>query len=206
VYYITGNPTASDHCKLRPIKLLSPALMKFPSRLLSITFATATLFSISEANAQIVPAKAFYLSLAINTGLPTSPASEGTTFILGGDISLQYGLTNKCVVSFITGGYHFFPKQNIAPLTRESYGIGPIKAGVKYFVKPNIYLSGETGAAYEVTEHGFSGEPPKLILAPGIGYAKKQWDVGLRYESYSGQNYNYGWFAVRVAYGLRLSK
>ncbi len=109
-------------------------------------------------------------------------------------------------MSFITGGYHFFPKQNIAPLTRESYGIGPIKAGVKYFLSTNMYLSGETGAAYEVTEHGFSGAPPKLILAPGVGYAKEHWDVGLRYESYSGQNYNYGWFAVRVAYGFKLSK
>ncbi len=180
--------------------------MKIHPKLIALVLSGGAALFATQANSQIVPSQKIVLALGLNTGLPTSPADEGTTFILGGDIALQYGLSDKMVISFITGGYHFFPKQNLSIGTREGYGIGPIKAGFKYFFKPNLYGSFETGAAYDVTEHGFSGDPPKLILAPGIGYAKEHWDVGLRYESYSGQNYDYGWIAVRVAYGLKLSK
>ncbi len=159
-----------------------------------------------NVNAQTIPAKALVLSLGAQVGLPTGQVVGGTSFILGGDLKLHYGITDKFSVTFTTGGYHFFPIQNIPGATRESFGVGPLKAGVKYFVSPNIYLAGEAGAGVEVTESGFEGGHTKTLLSPGVGYANERWDFGLRYEDYSGNNFHYGQLALRAGYGLRLNK
>lgn len=156
--------------------------------------------------AQTIPAKALVLSFGAQVGLPTGQAVGGTSFILGGDLKLHYGLSDKLSLTFTTGGYHFFPIQNIPGATRESFGVGPLKAGAKYFVGPNIYVAGEVGAGVEVTESGFEGGHTKTLLSPGVGYANERWDFGIRYEDYSGNNFHYGQFAARVGYGLRLNK
>jgi hypothetical protein len=159
-----------------------------------------------QSFAQTIPAKALVLSLGAQVGLPTGQAVGGTSFILGGDLKLHYGLSDKLSLTFTTGGYHFFPIQNIPGATRESFGVGPLKVGAKYFVGPNVYVAGEVGAGVEVTESGFEGGHTKTLLSPGIGYANARWDFGIRYEDYSGNNFHYGQFAARVGYGLRLNK
>ena len=88
----------------------------------------------------------------------------------------------------------------------------PVKAGVKAFFAPNVYVSGEVGAGFEMSAFGdYSGDQTpglekdtKLILSPGVGYATKSWDVGVRYENYSGQGNNYGLVGLRIAYGFGL--
>jgi hypothetical protein len=88
----------------------------------------------------------------------------------------------------------------------------PIKAGIKYFVSSNIYLAGEAGVGIETKAFNYQGEPDdlasqthtKLLLSPGVGYANKHWDVGVRYENYSGSSANYGTVALRLAYGFGL--
>lgn len=38
----------------------------------------------------------------------------------------------------------------------------------------------------------------------GRELASKSWDVGVRYENYSGQSNNYGTVGLRIAYGFGL--
>ena len=143
----------------------------------------------------------FDLSLGIESGVPTTDQSNYTSFILGGTVRLQYGLTSTLAATFTTGGYHFFPKT--IPGTTESYasfGVGPVKAGLKQFVSSNIYLGFEGGVGVEVTQLGFSGGQKKLLLSPAVGYANKHWDIAAHFESLTGQQYNYGIFTIRVAY------
>jgi len=83
-------------------------------------------------------------------------------FILGGDIRLQYGLSNNLAVTLTSGGYHFFPKKT------GSYGVGPIKVGIKEFFTHNLYVAAEAGVGVEVTEQGFNGGETKLLLSPGF--------------------------------------
>ena len=174
------------------------------TKIIAVALILAATLSAKDVLSQTTPAKTLVLCLAIQTGLPTGTATIGTTFTLGGDIRLQYGLTDKLALTFTTGGYHFFPKLIPGTNTRYgSYGVGPIKAGVRYFFTPNYYFGAEAGVGVEVTEEGFDGQT-KLLLSPGVGYANERWDFGLRYEDYSGQNNNYGQVALRVAYGFRV--
>jgi hypothetical protein len=81
----------------------------------------------------------------------------------------------------------------------------PVKAGIKAFVGDGFYFSGEAGAGFEVHPIIAGGEKnTKLILSPGVGYASKSWDVGVRYENFSGQGNNYGLVGLRLAYGFGL--
>ena len=41
-------------------------------------------------------------------------------------------------------------------------------------------------------------------MAPGLGWANQKWDVGVRYEDFSGQGNNYGLVGLRLAYGFEL--
>jgi len=181
--------------------------MKNLANVVIVICVIVALLTSKEAISQTTPEKAWQLTLAINAGLPTGVATEGSTFIGGGDIGLQYGLTQKIALTFRTGGYHFFPK--LIPGTnirRGSSGLGPIKIGGRYFFNEHIYLGAEVGVGYEVTEEGFTPGQHKLILAPSIGWANKRWDTSFRYEDFSGQNNNYGMVAVRIGYGIKLSK
>lgn len=174
---------------------------------IKILVAIVALIISFDSSAQTTPKGGLMLSLGAQAGLPTGNAVGGTTFILGGDLKLHYGLTEKLALTFTTGGYHFFPVND----GRESFGIGPLKGGVKYFVVENIYIAGELGAGVEVTPAGFEGGHTKFLWSPGAGYATDRWDFGIRYEDYSGKdgsgkNFGYGQFALRVGYGLRLNK
>jgi hypothetical protein len=179
--------------------------MKILFRSVAVTTVFAALFCINVAKAQTTPAGKFNLNFGIESGLPTGNAANYSTFTLGGTIRLQYGISNNLAATFTTGGYHIFSKINPATGNRyASYGVGPIKGGLKYFFIPNIYFGAEAGIGREVTDKGFVGGQTKLLLAPGVGYGNKKWDFGIRYESLTGNGNNYGIVGLRVAYGFGL--
>src|ERR1700761_9615355 len=122
------------------------------------TASFAALFFINNANAQTTPSGKFNLNLGIETGPPTGNTANYSTFVLGGTIRLQYGITDNLAATFTTGGYHFFSKYIPGTNTRYgSFGVGPVKGGLKYFFVPNIYVGAEAGIGREVTEQGFAG-------------------------------------------------
>jgi hypothetical protein len=82
----------------------------------------------------------------------------------------------------------------------SSKGVIPLKAGFKAFFADNLYFSAEAGAGFETN----GTKNAKLLLAPGLGWANQKWDVGVRYEDFSGQNYSYGLVGLRLAYGFEL--
>jgi len=179
--------------------------MKTLSKLIKITFAGAALFFTTQVNAQTITPKSFALSLGIEAGIPTGTVTPYTTFNLGGTIRLQYGITNNLGLTFTTGGYHFFPEKIPGTdIHYNSFGLGPVKAGIKYFFVPNVYFGAEAGVGVEVTEQGFKGGQKKLLLSPALGYATNHWDYALHYESLTGDNNTYGILALRVAYGFKL--
>jgi hypothetical protein len=179
--------------------------MKTVSKLIAAALTVTALFLTTNLKAQTTPANKFDLSLVVESGLPTGVESMFSTFTLGGNIRLQYGISNNFAVTFATGGDHFFSK--IDPGTDKrysSFGVGPVKGGFKEFFIPNFYIDAEAGIGREVTEQGFVGGQTKLLLSPGAGYANKKWDFGIVYESLTGKNDNYGFAGVRVAYGFTL--
>jgi len=173
--------------------------MKTLSKLTVALFTVAALFFTTTVKAQTTPANALRMSIGVDAGLPTGNLTIGSNFVLGGTIHLQYGITNNFDVSLASGADHFFSKINPATGTKfDSFGIIPVKAGVKWFFVPSFYVAGEGGVAVEETDSGAGNT--KMLLSPELGWANTHWDVGVRYDHFSGQSDPYGFVAVRVAY------
>jgi hypothetical protein len=177
--------------------------MKKLSKLGALAFLAAVLFFTTDVKAQTTPADAFTLGLGIETGNPLGQARLGSHFTLGGTARLQYGITNDLAATLTAGGYHFFPIKIPGQNVRYgSFGEIPVKAGLKEFFLPNIYVAGEAGVAWEKLEKGWG--PHRLDLSPGVGYANKHWDFSFRYENFSNSVDHFGLLGLRVGYGFGL--
>jgi hypothetical protein len=182
--------------------------MTTKTKLVAALFIIAAALSITTARAQSVGDGKFRFGVGVDGLLPVGSLSNSEGFGLGITPRLQYGISNNVALTFTSGIYHFFPKnyyyQNpFGPGVTAKYHLDiiPVKAGIKVFVTNNIYLAGEAGAGFEVED---GGGPVKLILSPGVGYACKHWDIGARYENFSGDNNAYGTVGLRIAYGFGL--
>ena len=172
------------------------------------TAATAVaIFFGSQVKAQTTtatnPGDTWHLGVGVEGFVPTGNLHDISNIGLGGTARLQYDTKSNISLMLTSGYYNAFGKAvpNYSNLKYASLGIIPVKAGLKIFATNNIYFSGEAGAGFEVSH----GNDTKLILSPGIGYANyKGLDIGARYENFSGQNNNYGFAALRIAYGFKL--
>ena len=117
--------------------------MKTPSKLIAIAFIASALFFAGNVKAQTTPAHALRFNIGLETSIPTGSATIGSDFSLGGTMRFQYGLTDNFALTITGGAYHFFAKVNPASPTGakyDSYGVIPLKAGVKEFFMPNLYV------------------------------------------------------------------
>ncbi|MFB9844786.1 hypothetical protein [Mucilaginibacter ginsenosidivorans] len=188
--------------------------MKNRIKLIAIAATAVTIFFASNVKAQTTPPSVWRFGVGIEGGIPTGNAHDISNFELGGTARLQYGLSKNLALTLTSGYYNFFGKTYTTTFTDatstttvsvkgRSLGMIPVKAGVKGFFTDNLYIGGEVGAGFEVHPIVEGGEKDtKLILSPAIGWANKTWDVGVRYENFSGQSNNYGTVALRLAYGF----
>jgi hypothetical protein len=187
--------------------------MKKSTKLVAAALVAGALFIGNNVNAQTTttPVNPWRFGIGLEAGAPTGDAHNTSNFELGGTARLQYDATNNFAWTLTSGYYNMFGKTytaNIATPTSttsvttksSSFGIVPVKVGIKAFFSSNWYFSAEAGAAFETSTNGNT----KLDLSPGLGWANKTWDVGARYENFSGQNNNYGLAGLRVAYGFGL--
>jgi len=179
------------------------------SKLLGAILVCLTLFVCSSVNAQSVTPGKFRFGIGVDGLLPVGNTADVANFGLGLTPRLQYGVSDKFALTFTSGIYHFFPKTVTYPVSGSFAGftakyksdIIPVKVGFKYFVGGNFYLAGEAGASFEVAEGGGKAH---FLWSPGIGYATKKWDIGARFENFSGNHYSDGIIGLRVAYGFGL--
>jgi hypothetical protein len=190
--------------------------MKTAQKLATAVFTVVLLFIGVSGFAQTTPKGKFNFNIGIDALVPTSDLQNYTSnFGMGITPRLQYGLTNRLALTFTSGFYRFFSKTvdySAAqdPIITNHQDLIPVKLGLKAFVSNNIYFGVEGGAGFE-TNDGIShtgaygvGRNIKLIVAPAIGFATKHWDVGVRYENFSGHKDHYGTFGLRLAYGFGL--
>ena len=177
--------------------------MKPVSKLIAIAFAVAALFFTTQTKAQTTAPGQLRFSIGPDAGFPTGNLTIGSTFVLGGNARLQYGLSNTFAITLTSGADNFFSKYIPGTNKRyDSFGIIPIKAGAKKFFTSNLYFGAETGIGIEETDAGAGNT--KFILTPALGFADKHWDIAARYENFSGQADPYGFVVLRVAYGFAL--
>ena len=177
--------------------------MKKSSKLVAAACLSAAVLFTTNAKAQTTkPAdNPWRLGLGLELGAPTGNAHTISNFELGGTARLQYDVTGNFAVTLTSGYYNMFGKSIAGTDSKyPSLGIVPLKAGIKAFFASNLYFGAEAGAGFETIKGGDT----KLVLAPTLGYADKTWDVGVRYENFSGQSNNYGLVGLRVAYAFPL--
>ncbi|MFA6249035.1 MAG: hypothetical protein WC615_18985 [Mucilaginibacter sp.] len=175
--------------------------MKRMTKLIAAAFTAAALFIGTNVNAQSTPKSALRFGIGLEGLAPVGNLHDVSNIGIGGTARLQYGLADNLALTLTSGYYNFFGKK--IPGTDANYddlGIVPLKAGIKAFVSQNIYLGAEVGAGFETRSNGNT----KLIASPGIGWANQSWDIGARYENFSGQSNNYGTVGLRIAYGFGL--
>jgi hypothetical protein len=185
-------------------------MKKLSNLVASALVAVAILFG-TNVKAQTITPDKLRFGFGVEGGLPTGNAKDFSNIELGGTGRLQYGLSNNLALTLTSGYYNFFGKteSGTADTKYQSLGMVPIKIGIKAFFTKNLYFGAEAGAGIETktflpqgVDEAFAEKDTKLILSPALGYATKSWDVGVRYENYSGQDNNYGLVALRVAYGF----
>ncbi|WEA00963.1 hypothetical protein [Mucilaginibacter sp. SJ] len=179
--------------------------MKTMTKMIASAFTAVAIFIGTNVKAQTTPANALRFGIGLEAGIPTGNAHDFSNFELGGTARLQYGISNDLALTLTSGYYNFFAKSDFKDLGGRSLGVIPAKAGIKAFVGDGFYFAGEVGAGFEVhTPIEGGNKSTKLILSPGLGYATKSWDIGVRYENFSGQSNNYGLVGLRLAYGFGL--
>ncbi|WP_338645764.1 hypothetical protein V5J73_10725 [Flavobacterium sp. KS-LB2] len=164
----------------------------------------AIVLGIATTNAQEVQNydQGFRLGFGINAGLPLDNPYD---FSLGADARLQYDLSKKYSLTLTTGFSNMFVSGD-----NNDLGYIPAKAGFKAFVlKDQLYLMGEVGAAFAVTNEY---NKTSLLLSPAIGYATEKIDISLRYEHFNDfpvikndvVKDGLGQLSLRIAYGFKL--
>jgi|SRR6185503_10893892 len=176
--------------------------MKKVSKLIALTLTVTGLLFTFDVKAQTVPANSLRMGIGADAGIPTSNLTISSDFVLGGTISLQYGITNRFAAEVTSGADHFFSKYMPGTTKRyDSFGIIPIKGGFKGFFTPHTYLGAEAGVGIEETDSGTGLK--KFLFSPALGWANEHWDVSVRYDTYYTKGDNYGFVALRLAYGFR---
>ena len=182
--------------------------MKMTTKYITALAIAAVVFIAQNVKAQSTSYGQVRFGVGIEAGAPTYSARSLSTFMAGATGRLQVGLSNNLAAIVTSGYYNFFDKTstvNGASVKQPGLGVVPVKAGVKGFFGGGIYYTAEGGAGFETSRDGATNQKDiKGILAGGLGYANKTWDVGVRYESLSGQKFDYGIIGLRVAYGFTL--
>ncbi|ASU34288.1 hypothetical protein [Mucilaginibacter xinganensis] len=177
--------------------------MKNSTKWIATVATAAAIFFSVNVKAQTTDKSAWRLGFGVEGGIPTGSLNTSpaySKFELGGTARLQYGIQKNLALTLTSGYYNFFATQAAKDVGGESFGVVPVKVGVKGFFTENLYFGAEAGAGFE-TKYD---KNTKLILSPAFGWANKSWDVGVRYENLSGQSDSYGIVGLRLAYGFSL--
>jgi len=135
----------------------------------------------------------FRLGFGLNAGAVTG---DYFNFGLGGDVRLQYDMSERTSLTLTTGYTHLFSEEDEI----DDLGFIPAKVGFKGFIwGDRFYLLGEVGAGFAVTG---DYDETTFLWSPGIGYANDVIDLSLRYEGMG--DFQADQIALRFAYGFKL--
>ncbi len=178
--------------------------MKNTTKWIASAVTAAAIFFATNVKAQTTSTTTespWRLGIGLEAGIPTGGAHDISNFELGGTARLQYNTSSHFAVTLTSGYYNMFGKtMESSDQKFQSLGIVPVKAGIKAFFAPTWYFGAEAGAGFETQSNGDT----KLIVSPALGYADNTWDVGVRYENFSGNGASFGLAGLRIAYSFGL--
>ncbi|WP_235841740.1 hypothetical protein [Confluentibacter sediminis] len=114
----------------------------------------------------------FKFGVGLSGGLPLN---DPYNFIVGGDVRLQYNISQSYSLCLTTGYNNLFVDNE-----EPNFGYVPVKVGYKTFLfKNEFYVMGEIGGAFSTTKEYNNNS---MLFSPSIGYATKYVDISVRYE------------------------
>jgi hypothetical protein len=182
--------------------------MKNTTNWIAATVIVAALFFSTKSNAQaITSAEGYRFDIGVEAGAPTYAAHRYlSNFEAGATARFQFGLSDNLAVMITSVYYNMFPKTGIINgVSTQLPGVGiiPVKVGLKGLLGGGVYFTLEGGQGYETSKDGNTGiKDTKNIISGGLGYGCHSFDLGLRYESFYGSNFNYGLVGLRLAYSF----
>lgn len=134
----------------------------------------------------------FQVGIGISLAIPVYNLEFSTT---GGGVeaSALYGLSDKVILTTDIG-FTGLPGKNIYPST----AIVPIRAGLRYFPVPKIYLGAKAGLGiYTILKASAN----HFTYSGSAGYLlNRKLDAGLYYDGYSNKNTSFGYTGLRLSY------
>ena len=141
-------------------------------------------------------AKAF--SAGAELGIPSNSIYN---IGLGFSGKAEIPASNRICITITAGYSTFFYKSNLyqSSLSPSPAGFVPLKAGIKYYFNPGVYIEGELGT---VMETNYLRHDP-FAFSIGTGFLipineKHSFDLGIRYENWS--DHSLRQTAIRFAY------
>lgn len=182
--------------------------MKNITKLIATTAAVVALFT-TNVKAQSSPLGQVKFDIGLDGGVPTYNARQLSSVMGGATGRFQLGLGDNLNIIATSGYYNLFDKNTTvdgSTVKAPGLGIIPVKFGLKGYLGGGVYLTGEAGEGFETSKDlSTNSKDIKGLLSAGLGYTTHSgWDVGARYESFTGQSYNYGLIALSIAYGFTL--
>ena len=160
----------------------------------SILFVIFFLFlGLSSSNAQVK------LILSGGVQAPTGDFKTVNDVGYGGSVDVEISLPSVGPTIFATAGYDRWG------ITNTSYSTNaiPLMGGVKYFFGTpggivTFYFGGGLGIVILNSNVPLSSSESKFIWSPSVGVRLSNFDVNVRYQSFSSGGVNFTWFGLNV--------
>lgn len=156
-------------------------------------------------------------SIGVEAGIPVGSFKDAYKWNLGGSVQADIPVASQLFVTVNAGFNNVFGKKDVlgvAGADVPNVQLLPVKAGLKYFVIPNLYVQGEAGAAFLLNKDkvGYD-KSTAFVYAPQIGVqfpisANGNFiDAGVRYEATTKYTTDVNqtkvsFLGLRVAYGF----
>jgi len=172
------------------------------------------LFSNRHSNAQSTNQtyrSGIRLSIGADAGVPVGSLRDGYNWNFGGSVQADFPILKNQLYAAVNGGYNNFFAKNSSK--RDDLHLIPVKAGLKYFPIPFLYVQGEAGASFLTNKQSIgTGKSAVFVYAPQLGAlfntsGKNYIDAGVRFEGnaklHDGGKAN-NFLGLRVAYAFNL--
>jgi len=191
--------------------------MKNSIKISVLTLSLAALFTV-KSSAQstengTLSGSGIRYSVGVETGIPVGNLNGSYKWNLGGSIQADIPVLENRLYATINAGYNNIFAESDDMVKVNDIHLIPVKAGLKYFFIPNVYVQGEAGVVF-INNKSYLGDNKSaaFVYAPQAGVLfpvgdKSFIDAGIRYEGNSkfrnnGSSNNF--LGLRVAYAFNL--
>ena len=152
-------------------------------------------FSVKAQNEKMKSSNPLVLSFGVDFGKPLGANSSLSSFVIGGDLQVRYGVSENFSVTASAG---IDARLNKGGVVNTIY-YAPMLGGLRYYFIPSIYISEQAGYSLGLTKN-LKGA---FTNVAGLGFKlSKSSDILLAYKGVynTGGATNFNTFALRVAY------